>query len=535
MLSENHIQVGQEALFLIDNTPKVPRHSQGVSLRTTTDAAIKHHLASHTYTDQDRKQVTVEWMRGFLKRLCKRSIPGKLSLEPGEDSIDALFRLQSGIILDDVKANYRYNRDSFIESSLPGYEDLAARYIQRRAEGEEHRSQTQRSMRPSGPQVPVPDKPSSGSKDLHEATPDNKTKVPASNPPCQRCHRRKIGCDRQRPCAGCKTAKLGEEECVSVEKKAGRRVGSSPAVSTTKKTLGPTVHPTSRPNTIGFDVATSQVQADQGPWETEDHSGQVDSLAVLGKRKRALKKSDTAAGLSGEDTIDVSERSRRSKRPASGEARPRDEAPTPSPLTPRIARPDLLSSTPMESTGSDAPNVPPQPENPNGFQKTFTPGSADNASNDIAEGQQKTWQLDSPTRETLKRQLRSLQRNLEHAVFHVLLKCIGRLDNAPCPLVMRPSEALAALYERCLGVDWENVFEAADSFIGFRVPQITYSLISAFLYNNILSQQLSVQKVTQRITKLLEEQGELGEFLLQGLAPRLRGTFYSNKSSSAGY
>lgn len=102
----------------------------------------------------------------------------------------------------------------------------------------------------------------------------------------------------------------------------------------------------------------------------------------------------------------------------------------------------------------------------------------------------------------LGKQLGRIQRDLEEAVRN-LLACIWDLKNQTCPLELKPSDDLSALYARCLGPDWENVARDYNSWNAFKAPQATMPLVSSFLYDNILAQQAYNSEVIQDVIKLL--------------------------------
>ena len=79
-----------------------------------------------------------------------------------------------------------------------------------------------------------------------------------------------------------------------------------------------------------------------------------------------------------------------------------------------------------------------------------------------------------------------------------------------CPLKLQPSDDLSALYARCLGPDWENVARDYNSWNAFKAPQATLSLVSSFLYDNILAQQAYDPEVIRGVIKLLRMRGITG-------------------------
>lgn len=310
------------------------------------------------------------------------------------------------------------------------------------------------------------------------------------------------------------------------EKGSGGEGDSGPETSTTRKSPGPVDHREHHRKTIGSAFATAGGQVE------EDSEGALAS-ASLGKRKREADERDTAVGPSDgkksrmSDEFHPPTHQGLSKTAFSTSAQP---VPTPSPLTPK---PNLLIRPDAESTPSGAPKVAPHPEHASEVQETITPGPLGNAAKVNLQSQQKTWQLDRPTREALGRQLLILQHGMREGVDEIL-GCIGDITNTDCALILgNPSDALVALQQRCLGADWRKVYAESLKTKAFRVCVVTMSLISAFLYNNILSQRVSIQQLTQDVTKMLASKGELGEAFLHVLDLPQRGMFRSSKLQSA--
>ena len=114
-------QLAQGALFLIDNAGPCP---PGVDLRDFITAAIQQHLAQHTYYLQakgipgfeNRVRVDSTRMRLYLKNFGERS-------NKVRKSVSALFLATSEAIKADVKKFYDYDKNSFSEGDLPGYEE----------------------------------------------------------------------------------------------------------------------------------------------------------------------------------------------------------------------------------------------------------------------------------------------------------------------------------------------------------------------------------------------------------------------------
>jgi hypothetical protein len=259
----------------------------------------------------------------------------------------------------------------------------------------------------------------------------------------------------------------------------------------------------------------------------DDVDEQSDTSVGRTKRKRGTDETETAAGVKSGETLDMSEASRPSKRLALDENRVTDEphAPTLSISTPPAARSELLSRADIETAASEAPKIVAQPVHQDKVHETVLSKPSHNPLDLAPEGQPiqpKTWPMNTYTERALRQQMMFLHKDVEMAAFRILA-CIGDLDNAQCPAVLNPTDALAALYTRAFSTDWEAVSVAVYNYNSFCAPQATLSIISAFLYDNILSQQASVQKIARDLTELLQSNGKLGEAFLREMDLSQRG------------
>lgn len=95
-----------------------------------------------------------------------------------------------------------------------------------------------------------------------------------------------------------------------------------------------------------------------------------------------------------------------------------------------------------------------------------------------------------------------------------VLASIGEVREHLCPLDETPSKRLEALYRRCWGPDWQNVRVKLTRDSAFVRADVMMSVISAYLFENVLNQQASIQEVQ---AKLLELKGTMGEAILRTL------------------
>lgn len=106
--------------------------------------------------------------------------------------------------------------------------------------------------------------------------------------------------------------------------------------------------------------------------------------------------------------------------------------------------------------------------------------------------------------------MKILQSDLREAV-RAPLASVGRIDNLHCPLDPNPSTDLEDLFVKSWGSEWRLVSDRAITFNDFKPEFVITSLISGFLHDNILSQQVLVQRIAQSVTNLLQASGPLGE------------------------
>jgi hypothetical protein len=473
--TEQQVQVARCALFLIDNTPECPL---GTNFRAHTNTAIVQHLARHTYTyqenrlagDSNTREVTAHRVRTYVfRRLWDKSKIAHPKL-PGEDCADALFRLRSTVVPDSVKSLYNYDPQTFSETDLPGFGGTHPPDLQDSAEGGAYQSGSDNVTSYSA--VPATSEKFGPAGHLtSQSTPSSNFFGEAS---------------------GHEKRKRGIEEAATAVGFGAGEVARAYEV------------PRSPKRRASVEGPYEPVQSSTDP---ADSDKQADTLAGGVKRTRETERTETIVGFGNEETTHTSGDFRSSKRRASAET-PSTAGPPVSVPSPQIP----LAVTP----GPPAPvehMIAATPEQLDTSHKTVTSESPHDVLNRKPEGQQETWQLNEAAISSLYKQSFHLQRDVEDAALGDLLPCIGRLNQACSPFVIDPSDALAALYARCLGTQWETICE---DFSLFGAPQFTMSLISAFLYDHVMSQPASVQKAAREITKLFESMGYVGKAFLPG-------------------
>lgn len=93
-----------------------------------------------------------------------------------------------------------------------------------------------------------------------------------------------------------------------------------------------------------------------------------------------------------------------------------------------------------------------------------------------------------------------------------VIKSIGDIGNSVSFLDESPSKRLEALYTRCWGSDWRAVRVKLTKEQVFTTPDVAMSMISAFLFDDVLNQQASIQEIQ---AKQLELKGSMGRAILR--------------------
>jgi len=495
-------QLAQGALFIIDNSQPVPPN---VDLRAFTNAAIEQHLAQHTYYQQEkgmpglgnRIRVDAIRMRKYITDLSKKS-------NKVEKTLDALFRGTSDIIKAEAKKSYEYDKDTFSEGDLPGHEEEAKATTSSASKSPSQAMAV--SSSPHSPQVMLPG-PSKRALEVlddsqHRSSKRLRTNTSAADEShqassftlshsCENCYNSRRSCDRQWPCTRCADKEIGVEGCI------GRHEDR-------ERTMGTTASETTRPG---------GVEAEQTM-----RSGLDASMSVDGER------SDTTDGQKGQDgTAVVLEKEQHAQTDSSkGHEVLASHS---SPLGPLEHQAQGVSSKTRpgeEQSGGSAPafgastldlsgtmSAPAQADEVASIGQPVVCKSTKSAKPRNPHRQEDAQPLHHVDTRVLAKQLESIRRDVEWAVRN-LLECIGDLKNQTCPLELKPSDQLSALYARCLGPDWAKAVREYNRFNSFTAVQATMSLVSAFLYDNILAQQAYDPDVIQDVVQLLQTRGITG-------------------------
>ena len=313
---------------------------------------------------------------------------------------------------------------------------------------------------------------------------------------CKRCSRAGMdNCDRQRPCGNCKAAGIDIQGCGGGKKNTERHVGVDPDTRTMSNVTGP------RSNHEFQSVTTNRSQG--MPRDDADAPGSTDAndaRASLGKRKRGIIDTGIETGDGKVQTALVS------GQPAS----PKRQATRSSVKDSSFGGQRRPAALLPESTTSSAPD--------DKHDNTESNQSDDDFGRMLEQAQKKPdFDLGA-----FVEQLQDLKRYVEQGALGII-SCIGDVHNALCPLDPEPSEQLRTLYVRCFGAEWENDSSKFCKFGGFAMPQNTMSLISAFLYDKIMSQPASRKDLAQDLMAQLQASGSTGRSILQALDWPKRG------------
>lgn len=106
----------------------------------------------------------------------------------------------------------------------------------------------------------------------------------------------------------------------------------------------------------------------------------------------------------------------------------------------------------------------------------------------------------------LTKELERLKQDTSRAVDDVL-SYIGRnLFHYPTALDPDPSQRLLSLYVRCWGENWEEVRLRLTRDYSFTAPQVAVSLVSAFLYSNVLDQEACLLDDLTRLCNIASQE-----------------------------
>jgi hypothetical protein len=172
-----------------------------------------------------------------------------------------------------------------------------------------------------------------------------------------------------------------------------------------------------------------------------------------------------------------------------------------------VLRLRLKAATPAQQRSKTPPTI-------NGTKSLEAPQSAVAGREKQPEPQLAILNLDEQGRN-----MQSLYSAIQKAI-DAILSSIGPIRNTPSPLHPESSGLLRDLYARCWGSRWEEVRVRQTGDHVFTTPQITASLLSAFLYDRVLARGLQLEEI---VSNVVEMGGSLGEALLEEFDIGTRG------------
>ena len=107
--------------------------------------------------------------------------------------------------------------------------------------------------------------------------------------------------------------------------------------------------------------------------------------------------------------------------------------------------------------------------------------------------------------------MQSLYETIQKAT-NAILSSIGPIRHFPSPLHPESSGPLKDLYARCWDSQWEEMRVRQVGDHVFTTPQVAASLLSAYLYEKVLTERVRLEEI---VSNVLEMGGAIGEALLE--------------------
>ena len=584
-LTRDQIQVAQGALYLIDHIGQPP---PDIKFRHFTEQAMKDHLEQHTYYHRgpggpnSRDRVTLAWMRRYMRELFTKATAS--FYQPGssttmDDRSDKVFRKGTTEGFPDrVLKRFMYDRATFSEAELPGYEGGAglADDDEEDAVKEDEITKTNntklesrkrvrdslvhfvssKKLRTGATHITSPSRSSQKSfrtsadmesekdedddNDRYSSYSDANEALGIQNDQAELYLQAQASANlltRVKPTTARATTSEEEESAPQVqspERRGGgllKRQAPYPAATPTAATKPvPLPLPSATkdsnapqaPSRNALDNVLSQIKRRNGSnlEQTESKQPSVRASVESGKRKRGNE--DLGDAIEYEVAIKPTERKKSKTSIKIGPSR------HPQVVIPGAASPLRASSQPTLDTSTVLEN------DMQGAEHASDGRSVENEIRDPQPSQpavssQDGEQQPQPVPFDIEQQgidFGGFYSRLERATDRVI-DSIGRsISDFLSPMAESPSERLEALYKRCLGPDWEAVRVQLTRDKTFTASDIAMSVISAFLFENVLNQQASIQDIR---AKLLELGGTMGRAILRTLNLESNGTYSINQ------
>ena len=570
-LTEQQVQVAQGALFLIDNIGSPPPNAD---FRLFMNNAIADHLKRHTYYYQqrnlpgrvNRRRVTSNWMREWFKTLLGK-VSGSLhqSELQGENAAEKLLRRRTtqGFSAE-VLSKYGYDKATFSEADLPGYSRHPGVAEDEEATEEDEITGTKKAsprklMRGSSGHFTSPWKMPTGAsqaaspsknlqkssrapEDIESEKDDDEDDRHSSYSDANddfgvRDNQAELYLQAQAPASPLTRGNQSTARAMTreVEKFASRlelpeeHGGDLPkqqashlaATSTTvTESIPPSLLSAAQDNNTphlpsralnALDNVLSRIEKRNGSNPEQDGLKQPSARSPVDSGKRKREEEDLGVSLDDEITLKPTERKKSKTSIKLSRHVGHPQVVIPSATSPPKASSELTfgASTPLAADATHGV------EDPRGMQPEVDEVK-DSQSPQRTASSQDVEQHPQPAPLDAEKQGRSFEKfyqKIEVATDRVIAS-IGKIGNSVSFLDESPSERLESLYRRCWGSDWDALRVRLTEDYVFTTPEVAMSVISAFLFENVLNQQASIHDIR---AKQLELKGTMGRAILRAL------------------
>jgi hypothetical protein len=463
------------ALFLVDNPPRRPN---GSTSREFSTLAIGEHLKQHTYyrhEKDERKSISASKMRSHILGIWKKNAIDDVSKIPHddhEDIVDILFRRGgksksrgTGLLKKEYLKKAGYDRDTFEENKLNKHESEEAivlvpvKNTGTDGEGEE-----------------AGEEKDTSEENDRESDPDLHTEASVAEPVSTR-PRLTIRSERHAtPLQTSTGSHSGFKLVLGINARNPRRVGASvgeqdsPAIEEVQVQAD---------TSAAYDDTPYASEEADSITSTEDRLGR-DSVIVAGPKGShdAVEVLDDVR-LGGEQSVRVSE-------PGSKKRRVEEN-------TSQADLSDWAWSPILECSDKTLEQIDQtDPDSPDKVRL--------DADGVVSQVTQQKKQREPPLAELnineQGRNLKELSRDLKEAA-STLLESIGQIRQEQSPLHSDATGPLETMYARCWGPDWRDMRARLRDKYLFAVPQVTTSLLAAYLYDNVLNQEASGREIRE--------------------------------------
>jgi hypothetical protein len=483
------------ALFLVDNRPK---RTRGTSPRNFSNWVIAEHLKRHSYyrhEKEERKLITAGKMRSRIAEIWKKNATAeiKFSDDKREDIVDVLFGMTaapnkkgSALLKKEYLKKLGYDKETFVESLLNKHDSEEAAVsvevggdgsddeggkaeaeVDKTEEDHDHSESDEASVdEPSQPQSTLRSRAGQSSTPLRTSSGDQAALKLTLRSKARNFRSKSASADEHGPRAIDEMSQLTSG------------VYSQTTALATQDAISGASDSTSTEDTLSRDDATTPAakrKHDAIESSHEVHSG--DEQAVF------LPEPESKRRRTEEDIVEV---------------RASDE-----PQSSNVGTPDAEK----QKDQTDPESIVETPVKPHG-----------NGGPDTQQKKQREPPLAELNFDEQGRNLEELSRGCKEAI-NTLLTSIGQIRDEQSPLHPDATGPLEALYARCWGPDWRDVRARLRGKYVFIIPQVTTSLLAAFLYDNVLSQEASPQEIRENFLRL---RGTTSKAMLSMFDGRLR-------------